>query len=241
MTNVPGDKSLLTVYNKNKLLLLDNKTNSVLSEIVLKDKPLFICMLDSQQAATSLVNKKIQFIKVKDNTLKVETSLNVNFNVMGIADFLQNFVVSYSFPGVRIISKDGIMIHKLENTTAGREVFKNPRYIVTTSDDSIYVTDWGTHEIIKLDSSLTILQTFSGHMLKGPHGIIALNRDQLLVCNKYNHTILMIRPSTNNVTVLLDKQHGLQKPASICYCKEQKKLYVAPGGETTSVLVYRLM
>jgi len=146
-------------------------------------------------------------------------------------------VVSYHPPGVKIISKDGAVIHKLDNTTAGREVFKNPRWIATPSDDSIYVTDWGTHEITRLNSTLTIIQTFSGPMLNTPHGIIALNRDQLLVCNKNNNNILLIRPSTNSMTVLLDKQHGIEWPQTICFCKEQKKVYV---GQYREILVYQL-
>ena len=72
MTDVSGDKFLLSAKNKSKLVLLDSKTNTVISEIILKEKPRFICMIDSQTAATTLVDKKIQFIRVKDNTLEDE-------------------------------------------------------------------------------------------------------------------------------------------------------------------------
>jgi len=239
MTDVPGDKSLLTIFNKSKLFLLDNKTDTIISEIVLKHNPRSMCMVNSQQAATALANERIQFIRAKDTTLEDETVLDVDVDVMGIAAYQNNLVVSlHDPPGVKIISKDGAVIHKLDNTTEGREVFRKPRYIAATSDDSIYVTDWETHKITRLDSSLTILQSFSGDMLKGPHGIIALNRDQLLVCSYYNNSIVQIRPSTNSMSVLMDKQHGIERPQSICFCKKQKKLYVAPGGDTNSVLVY---
>jgi len=241
MTDVSEDKFLLSAKNKSKLVLLDSKTDKVLSEIILKDKPRFICMVDSQTAATTLVDKKIQFIRVKDNTLEDEALLDVDVDVMGIAAYQNNLVVSFHDPpGVRIISKDGAVIHKLDNTTAGREVFKEPRWIATTSDDSIYVTDWGTDEITRLDSSLTILQTFSGSLLNGPFGVIALNRDQLLTCSRRKNSILLIRPGTNSMTVLLDKQHGIEKPRAICFCKEQKKLYIASVGETSSIQVYKL-
>jgi len=234
-------KVLLAADNKNKLILLDGKTDIVLSEIVLNDKPRFICMVDSHRAATTLASKKIQFIKVKDNNLVDETVLDVDVDVMGIAACQNNLVVSCVHPpGVKIISKNGAVIHKLDNTTTGRELFKKPRRIAITSDDSIYVTDWGTDEITRLDSSLTILQTFSSDMLKGPHGIIALNRDQLIVCSYDNNSIVQIRPSTNSMMVLLDKQHGLDYPCSLCFCKEQMKLNIAPVGDTTRILVYKL-
>jgi len=165
--------------------------------------------------------------------------LKVDVYVMGVAAYNNNLVFAYDPPGVKMISKDGAVIHKLDNTTAGREVFKSPRWVATTLD-SIYVTDFGTHTITRLDASLTIVQTFSGPMIKNPHGIMSLNRDQLLVCNKtINSNIVLIRPSTNSITVLLNKQHGIKSPKSLCFSKQQK-LYIAPGGETTSVLVYKL-
>ena len=75
-------------------------------------------------------------------------------------------------------------------------------------------------------------------MLNKPDGTLSLNRDQLRVCNFYNGNILLIRPSTSSMTVLLDKQHGIESPLSIGFCKEWKKLYVAPNGKM--ILVYQL-
>jgi len=163
---------------------------------------------------------------------------NVHVKVYGIATYSKTLVVSHERPGVQIITKDGRTIQNLDNTTAGREVFKEPRWITTTSDGSIYVTDWGTDNITRMDSSLTILQTFSGDMLKGPHGIISLNKDQLIVCSWENSSVVLIRPSTSSMTVLLDKQRGIKEPRYLCFCKEQKKLYVAPNADT--ILVYKL-
>jgi len=242
MTEVSDDKILLTDKNKRKLILLDTKTDAVLSEIVLKDKPLFICMVDTNQVATTLANRKIQFLNIQDTKLMIDSILDLDVYVMGIDKSLSNLVVAFEDKniGVKIISKkDGAQIHNLDNTTAGRKVFKHPRWIATTSDDSIYVTDWGTHTIIRLDASLTFIQMFSGAMLNVPCGIIALNRDQLLVCSRDNNSIVLIRPSTNSMTVLLDKQHGIKSPKSLCFSTEQK-LYVASTGKTTSVLVYKL-
>jgi len=239
MVLVSSNQLLLSIFEDKKVVLVNGGSHQVLSEIVLQDKPLIICMTSAHLAATTLVNKQFQLIKVNGITLEAQTAVNVDVNVIGIAGYKNNMVVSYDRPGVKIISKDGAVIHNLDNTIAGREVFKNPRCIATTSDDSIYVTDWGTHKITKLNSSLTILQTFYGSMLNAPHGLISLSRDQLLVCNKLNDNIMMmIRPSTNSMTVILEKQHGIKSPQSICFCKEQKMMYVAPFGE--KILVYQL-
>jgi len=221
----------------NKLALVDINSSKVVSEIELKETPCCVCKIDCNLAAAS--GNTIQFLKIDGNALTCDRAIPSYVKVLGIALQGNNLVVTIdSPPGVQILSMEGKMIHKLDNTKAGKKVFKKPRWIATTSDDSIYVTDWGTHKITRLDSSLTILQTFSGAMLNHPNGILALNRDQLLVCNKHNN-ILLIRPSTSNMTVLLDKQHGIERPQSICFCKEQKKLYVARDRDT--IVVYQLM
>jgi len=239
MVLVSPNKLLLSIFVDKKVVLVDSASHKVLSEIVLQDNPRYVCMTSAHLAATTLVNKQIQFIKVNGSSLEAETTVNVDVDVIGIAAYQNNLVVSHgSPPGVKIISQDGAVIQKLDNITAGREVFKNPRWIATTSDDSIYVTDWGTNEITRLDSNLTILQTLSCDMLKAPHGIISLNREQLLVCNFDNSSVVLVRPNRNSFTDLLGKQHGIENPYSLCFCKEQKKLYVAPYGD--KVLVFQL-
>ena len=240
MTAVSGDKILLTSYKEKKVLLVDSKTDTVLSEIVLQAKPQSICMVESQQAATTLNTKQIQFLKVKETRLTTDGVLDVDVDVRGIAAHKNNIVLSYSSPaGVKIISKKGKVIHTLNNTRAGRKVLKEPECIATASDDSIYVTDWRTNKITRLDSSLTILYTIAWPMLDDPCGIISMNRDQLLVCNYDN--IVLIELSSSSMTVILDKQHGVERPCSICFCKEQNKLYVAPVVETFNIMVYKLL
>ena len=171
MVLVSPTKLLLSNFEDKQVILVNSKSGQVLSKIVLQDNPRYICMTSAHKAATTLVNKHIQFIKVNGITLEADKTVNVDVDVMGIAGYKNNLVVSYDPPGVRIISKDGAVIHKMDYITAGRELFENPRWIATTSDDSIYVTDWGTNEITRLDSNLTILQTLSCDMLNAPHGI----------------------------------------------------------------------
>jgi len=237
MVLVSANKMLIALYEQRKVILVNIASGQVLSEIALKIKPRYICMTSVHLGATTLEGT-IMFIQVKDNIIKADTTLNLDVDVMGIAAYKSNLVVTYDHPGVKIISKDGTEVHKLDNSIAGRQVFKNPRRIATTSDDSIYIADWGTHEITRLDSCLTILQKFSGPLLNYPLGILSINRDQLLVCSKRNDSIVMIQPITNTMAVLLEKKHGIESPVALCFCGVQKNLYVAP--DSGNVLVYQL-
>ena len=102
----------------------------MLSEIALQDQPRIMCKAETHIAAVALVNKRIQFIKLNGSTLKEGLVLNLNIDVYGVAAHNDNRVVSHDPPGLQIISRNGAVIHKLDNTTAGREVFKSPRWIV---------------------------------------------------------------------------------------------------------------
>ena len=236
---VSQDKLLMSTYQK-KLILVDSGSGQVLSKIALQDTPRLMCMAEPHLAATTLANKTIQFIQINADNIVKHTTMTVDVNVYGIATHKNNLVMSYYPPGVKIISRAGKIIHTLDNTTARRVVFKYPRRIAITSDDSIYVTDIGTNKITRLDSNLAILQTFSGAMLNCPHGLLTLNRDQLLLCSMINNRILLLRPSTSSMTVILEKQHGIERPQSVCFCKEQKKLYVSSDSDGR-VLVYQML
>jgi len=238
MALVSTNRLLLTVPAQSKVMLVQSKTGQVLSEIVLQNQPGFICMVSANRAATTIFNKTIiQFIQVNERTLETDSTTNVDVNAYGIAPYRNNLVVSYLEPsGVKIISNDGETIHKLDNATAGRKVFKNPTWITTTSDGSIYVTEWTSYKIIRLDSSLTVVQTFDDAILVFSRGILSLDKDQLLVGSGKNH-IVLLRPSTNSMTFLLDLHFGIAQNISLCFCKEQKKLYETQFNE---VQVYKL-
>ena len=150
MVLVATDQLLLSIREQCKV----SESGQVLSEIVLQDTPGYICVASASLAATTFLNKTIQFVQVNKTTLQTDSTTNVDVNAYGIASYRNHLVVSYIHPpGVKIISKDGTTIRNLDNTTAERDVFKFPRCIATSSDGSIYmyVTDWGTDEITRLD------------------------------------------------------------------------------------------
>lgn len=224
-----------------KLILIDKDIGSELSAVTLPECPRVICKIDNKRVVATTSEKSVRFISLNDNALCIDTAFNIDVDIFGIAGLANDFVISHESPaGVSIISNEGRQIHTTDNVIAGRHVFKNPRRIATPPDDTIYVTDRGTHEIIRFDASLKILQTFSGDTLRYPVGIIYINTDQLLVCSRNTDNIILIRPSTNSMTVLLDKQHGIYRPTSLGFCKEEKKLFIASHGTINSVLAFKL-
>jgi len=231
---------LMSMNEQSKVTLVDIRSGQLLHEIKLQGKPWAVCMTSANLAAITLDNKAIQFMQVNETTLKMDSTMKIDVDVVGIAAHGDNLVMTHAPPGVRIISKDGAVIHKLNNELAGREIFKAPLYIATTSDGSIYISDMRFNKVTRLDPSLKILQTFFGPMLNVPRGIISLNRDQLLVCSR--NTIAEIRPSIHSMTDLMRKEERLESPLTLCFFSKQKNICVASATDkgTDRILVYNL-
>jgi len=129
-----------------------------------------------------------------------------------------------------MLSMSGSLKKRIDNTTAGGEVFKYPEYLTTSTDQqSIYVSDRETGMITRLDNRLQILQTFTHHLLRLPSGITAMSDDEILVadwcwCSK---AIVSLQPSTGTCEKLLGKEDGIETPLPIAYSPTQKTLYVA--------------
>ena len=67
--------------------------------------------------------------------------------------------------------------------------------------------------------------------------MIAINNDQLMFCN--GNSIVLIRPSTSEITVLLGNKQGINDPRSIAFCKAQRKLFLATWGTKDIVMVFK--
>ena len=176
-----------------QLFLVDIGTGKQLSEIKMQGSPRQICI-----AAAAPCNQ-IKFIHVHGSTLTSSSILDVKHSILGIARHDDNIVISTDAPtGVEMITRDGTVVQRINNEKAGRKVFEKPLFLTTTSDGSIFVSDWETNTIAKFDLCLNIQQIFLDPMIKHPMGIIAKGQNQILVCSRNNDSIVLMRTTTND-------------------------------------------
>jgi len=170
---------------------------------------------------------QIQMIQVKDNKLTLGRVLTVRRNICGIAFSRNCLVVSYSKPPwLEVVSMDGQVQHQFDKK-GNSQHFKFPRYMCTTPDGSVFISDNDTNTITQVDTQLNLLQTFTSPLLQDRWGITAVTEDQILVSSWKNHRLLLLQPSTNTVSTLLGKDDGIEFPNSLTYCTDQKKLYIS--------------
>jgi len=236
---VSPDMLLLSNHTKQCVQLLDCLKWEVMSEVQLQHRPYRICLTDRNTAAVQVGGKKIQMIKVKDNTLTKARELTVSKDVYGLKSSRNSLVVAYrSQPWLAVISLNGKVLHQLDKSGKSQH-FKDPSFMCTAPGGSMFISDRGTHTITKVDAQLTILQTFTSPLLQDPCGITAVTEDLILVCSNRNNSIVLLQPSTNTMSKLLGNDDEIAHPYSLTYCPDQKKVYV-PSNFTNTIKVYQM-
>jgi len=239
---VSPSRLLMSAYTSYTLRLVDSVNGGIVSCVCLPSRPEGVCLLhDGLAAVTQRCKQQIQFIRVDGDMLSLDKSINVKGPVIGISACDSRLVVTYGDPGwVETLTMDGRVIDEMNNKKAGKQVFKWPYYIATTSSGDIFVSDFGTHMIIQMDRNLRITRTFSSPMLKKPCGIVFVSTDQLLVADMESHSIVVLNPTSGTVTSLLGQSDGIQQPRAVAWCPASKKLYVCRAGSQTTLSVFKV-
>jgi len=231
ITVVSDTRLLVPVIGMKKVMLVDSQTGGTVAQLTLQAGPNNVCMWDNNTAVVSLDRQKVQFININGDSLKLGPSFSVNGNVCGVGRSGDSLLVSYeSPPWLEVLAMDGRVMHTFSNKAAGEDVFKRPFFIATSTDDMVYVSDEGNSTITQLDMNLRVTRTYSDPMLQGPHGIIIVSADQVLVCSYYTDRIVLLCPSTGVITSILEQQDGIKLPCALTFSPTQRKLYVVPDG-----------
>ena len=237
---VVSDTRLLVIVNyKPKVILMNSQTGEEVAQITLKCCPCRLCMFDNIRAVVTLGNKSLQFITLNGDSLELGRSFSVNGNVWGISRSEDRLIASYcSPPGLEVLSMDGRVIHTFSNQAAGEDVFRWSSSI-SSAEGMVYVSNWKKSTITQLDSNLRVIRTYSDPILQSPHGIISVSADQMLVCSKGNHRILLLCLSTGVFTSILGQQDGIEIPYALTYSPSQKKLYIVPNETPGRIQVFQ--
>jgi len=237
---VSPDSFLVSNGTKKTIQLVNSRTGSTLSEVSTPHCPYRICLMGGERAAVSMSGNQVQLVHVRGGRLTLGTVLDVKADCWGVTHSGDNIVVAYdSPPWLEVMTTDGRVLRQCKESGAA-QTFKRPYFLTTSSDGFIYVADNGVSAIIKLDSSLHVLQTFSDPQLGRPFGLISVNSDTLLACNFNNDSIVHVNVNSGKVTTILGREDGIVMLNSLAYCPQQRKLFVCTSTQTDSIQVYQI-
>ena len=237
---VSQQRLLLCDYFKEVVLLVNTDLGEVLSVVQRLAGINSICMIQDDLAALALArDKEVQNIKVKDDRMKLGKSVKVSGIIASLDAINDTMAVLYTAPlAAEVISLMGKVIHRTDNKTAGKEIFKYPEFLTVSPDlHHIFINDSGTKAVSMLNTELQLLKNFPHHNgLTLAYRMAVFDENQLLVTD-YTNKIVHLDPCTGKMTVILDEKDGLDKPSALAYCHETKTLYVVNG--TTTIKRYR--
>jgi len=242
MVVVSGRRLLLTDVKHKSVLLVDSQEGGVLSTVTVPGLPYGVCMVNAACAAVGLIEKKlVQYVDVNDDSLTLGKTVAVGGKVHGVCVLGDSLVVTYLDPAaVEVVTQEGQQLHRFDNRSADRVLFKEPWY-VTVSGDRVFVSDKSTNIITMLSDQLQLLATFrQPALLKWPYGIISLNDDQLLVCGWCRNNIVLLQPSSGRMSAILKNKDGDESPVALAFCHHSRTIYTTPISDTTSIQRYRL-
>jgi len=222
---------LICDYLDNVVHLVDDQQGKIRASVKVPGNPVSICMLRSDRAAVSLGDfKAVQYLTLKYDNLTLGDRLRLNGCIRGISAFNdEQLAVSFlEPPAVKMISDHGKVINKIDNTSAGTEIFILPTYLTVSPNRSfIFVSDRGTKQIIMLTSSLQLLMAFSDtKLLNIPYGITMWN-EMVLVCGWESNNIVQLDPTNGHMSVVLEKKDGVYRPRALAFCPHTGTLYVS--------------
>jgi len=179
-------------------------------------------------------------LQLKDAKITMEGVLDVAECVYGITSRGDHLVVSYnSYPWLEVISTEGRVIDQFCNPGTA-EHFQYPDCLTTTDDGFIFVSDCKTNIVTKLDGRLNVLQIFNSPLLRYPRGITAASKNQLLVCSRKAQSIVLLRPSTGDMSSILGQKDGIILPWSLSKCFKEKYILVA-SMYTSEIQIYTIV
>jgi len=213
------------------------------SRVIVPSNAGSMCMISANCAAVALVNDQaLQYITINDDKLTLGETVCVNGNIRGISAISDaQLVVSYvEPPAVELINQQGYPIKKVDNKSVGKEIFMHPLFLTVSSDKCyIFVSDYDGHTVIMLTQNLQLLKSFSDiTLLKSPRGITTLN-DKVLICGGGSDNIVLLDPSSGQMSAILEAKDGVDRPLALAFCNETKTLYVSNCNKS-DILRFRL-
>ena len=246
MALVAHNRLLLCALNN--VLLVDSQKNKVKFKLNLfSSHPTSVCMINNECAAVTTVtvdNNEVQYITIKGDTLELgeKVRVNVRGNIKGICAMDDNLAVSYVYsPAVVLFTKKGIKW--IDNDSAGRKIFIMPWYLTASHDyEHIFVSDHETNTITMLNLDLQVLKTFSDrNLLNFPRGLTMWN-EKVLVCVWASNSIVLLDPSSGQMSTILDKKDGVEWPGVLAFCDQTRTLFITPffRNKNSSIQRYQL-
>ncbi|KAK3599435.1 hypothetical protein CHS0354_036451 [Potamilus streckersoni] len=251
----PDDKILeirdLVCLPEDQVMLIDACTDScylldslyrIISSYSLPGKPWSIRTFDGQEVAVSLMNKyQIQFLLVKDNTIRPTRMIKTRLPCLGIAIIGKGSIVVSGPNTARSKCYWSVITDRGEETSYHEywdHAWNDSYLALNASKTRVYISTWGTNSLFCFDMAGKRLFVYSPDNLKGFHGITIDMDNNVYVVGCNSNNIHQLSPDGAVLKIITD---GLPKyPDAITYNKTKNQLLLTNFSSKKNIHVIKL-
>lgn len=229
-TCITSNGNILIADNaNNKLKLLDKWTYKVLDYCGLTASPRSLCRLGGIEAAVSLSNKVIQFVRT-DERLVTTKSLQMEHNCFGLALTNGHMYISDGSQKVYVYNMNGELQTTIFQDLAGETIFSESRDITVSDDGSKFHVADSRKGLITLNIEGTVVWRYAGSELKGAYGVCTDGDGNLFVTGILSHNVMHMGQHGEKMGEIINASNGIQSPISVCFDKNSSKVLVTKIG-----------
>lgn len=223
-----ADEKLVVAENGNGRIQMYTKEG-----VFLKMVPLPRCC---PRSLSLLKDQKVVFTDENEKCLKIinletfeissitnrytERTVSFPFGVASLCD--GRFVISdMIYETVTLTSSTGVIEKQLGEEDPSN-VYDNPSYLATDSEDNIFVSDSGNHKIKVYNKYGMFLFQFGNDgvkegQLRYPKGIAVDNNGLIYVADAGNDRVVVFSRLGFFLSVLVDRNYGIERPTGLAY------------------------
>ncbi|KAK3588213.1 hypothetical protein CHS0354_018981 [Potamilus streckersoni] len=238
---LPEDQVMLIDARNNSCYLLDSLYR-IISSYSLPGKPWSIRTFDGQEVVVSLPDKnQIQFLLVKDNTIRPTRMIKTILPCFGIAITGKGCIVVSGPNTARSKCYWSVITDRGEETSYHEywdKAWNDSFLALNASKTRVYISTWGTNSLFCFDRAGKRLFVYSPDNLKGFRGITLDMDDNVYVVGCNSNNVHQLSPDGAVLKIITD---GLpQYPAAITYNRITNQLLLTNFSRNEKIHVIKL-
>lgn len=134
------------------------------------------------------------------------------------------------------------LIQIIQNTNAGQDLYRYPKYITENNNGDVIVADLDWSGAVVVTNRAGVHRfTYTGHPSGSelrPHGICTDALSRILVCDAISESVQMLDRDGHFLSYFLTKSEEIGEPCSLSFEVKTDRIWV--GSYTNKVFVYRI-
>ena len=231
---ITRDGKILFTDSNNHNVKLFSPEMRLLSYLILPDAPWDISIYRNNECVVSILkHNELYFIDFSEDSLKLRSSLKLQFDVFGVTKCRDKLCVTCLSepPSVKLIDRSG-KVHWYANVDSkGKKLFKRPWYITSFMKDNamkVIVTDKEAETITYIDGDTGKVSCVRPVKGKDPNGVTTDYSGNIYVCYHGTDKICIMSGDLTKGRILLSMQDGLRAcPYAIVYDPNMSRLIIS--------------